>query len=46
LLIDPDRRPSERDKERREILLEAFTPSALVPGVARRHDVSIEVASE
>lgn len=40
LLTGPDRRRSWSDKERREILAEAFAPGAIVAAVARRREVS------
>jgi transposase len=40
LMSGPERRRRWRAEERREILMEAFSPGALVVDVARRHDVS------
>jgi transposase len=40
LMSGPERRRRWRADERREILIEAFSPGAVVADVARRYDVS------
>ena len=40
LMSGPERRRRWRAEERREILIEAFSPGAVVADVARRYDVS------
>ena len=40
LMSGPERRRRWRAEERREILIEAFSPGAVVTDVARRYDVS------
>jgi transposase len=40
LLTGPERRRRWSEEDRRRIVAEAFSPGAVVTGVARRHDVS------
>lgn len=40
LLTGPERRRRWSEEDRRRIVSEAFSPGAVVTGVARRHDVS------